>query len=494
MPYAAFTDFWQRMATHFAGHPGFYGYSLDNEPHDTGGLWVNGGAQAGINGIRMADLTAPILVPGDGWSGAWSWLANGNDALRTLTDPAHNLIFDAHQYFDGDSSGHYAQTYDAQGAYPTLGVDRLTAFVTWLHTYSLRGIITEYAVPDDDPRWLTLLDNALAYLQANSDVIMGGTDWSAGPWWHDYRLSVEPTGTWPNVTDRPQMSVLAARTGCATACTITFTDVDQTNPFYPFIRCLACRGIVSGYADGTFRWGNNVTRGQLAKILANAAGLSDAIPSTQQTFEDVPPSNAFWLWIERLAGHGAISGYACGGPGEPCDRRSNRPYFRRGANATRGQIAKIAALAAGITDPIPTTQQTFADVPAQQPVLAVDRAVGRAGRDQRLRLRRARASRACRRATGPTSAGAPTPPAARWPRSPPRPSSPTARRRTSGRPALAGGTGEASAPTGLASPGGVTQDECNLGTANTDNQAERSPCFTCWNASQRAVGSVKHQR
>ena len=81
VPYAAFTDFWQKMAAHFAGHAGLYGYSLDNEPHDTGGLWVDGGAQAGINGVRMADMAAPILVPGEGWSGAWSWLANGNDAL-----------------------------------------------------------------------------------------------------------------------------------------------------------------------------------------------------------------------------------------------------------------------------------------------------------------------------------------------------------------------------------------------------------------------------
>jgi endoglucanase len=378
VPYAAFTDFWQRMAAHFAGRPGLYGYSLDNEPHDTGGLWVTGGAQAGINGIRLADTAAPILVPGDGWSAAWQWVANGNDALRTLSDPAQNLIFDAHQYFDGDNSGTYAQPYDQQGAYPTLGVDRLQPFVTWLHTYGLRGMVTEYGVPDDDARWWTLLDNALAYLQQNNDVILGGADWSAGPWWDTtYRLSVEPTGTWPTVTDRPQMSVLAARAVCSTTCTITFSDVDQNNPFYPFIRCLACRGIVSGYSDGTFRWGANVTRGQLSKIIAGAAAYADPIPTTQQTFEDVPPANAFWLFVERLAGHGAISGYQCGGAGEPCGV-GNRPYFRWAANATRGQISKIDAIAASISDPIPTTQQTFEDAPTSNPFwLWIEQLAGR---------------------------------------------------------------------------------------------------------------------
>jgi hypothetical protein len=66
------------------------------------------------------------------------------------------------------------------------------------------------------------------------------------------------------------------------------------------------------------------------------------VPSSEQTFADVPPTYPFWLWIERLTAHGAISGYACGGSGEPCDPQQ-RPYFRWGNPTTRGQLAKIAA-------------------------------------------------------------------------------------------------------------------------------------------------------
>ena len=65
----------------------------------------------------------------------------------------------------------------------------------------------------------------------------------------------------------------------------------------------------------------------------------------------MPGSNAFWLFSERLAATGAVAGYACGGPGEPCDP-GNRPYFRWGAPATRGQISKITATAAGLPDPV----------------------------------------------------------------------------------------------------------------------------------------------
>ena len=82
------------------------------------------------------------------------------------------------------------------------------------------------------------------------------------------------------------------------------------------------------------------TRSQIAKMDAVAAGLADPIPSAQQTFADVLPASPFWNWIEDLAGRGILSGYTCGGPGEPCDAQG-RPYFHPGPGATRGQIAKI---------------------------------------------------------------------------------------------------------------------------------------------------------
>jgi hypothetical protein len=109
-----------------------------------------------------------------------------------------------------------------------------------------------------------------------------------------------------------------------------FTDVPPENPFFSFIRCLACHGIVGGYSDGTFRPGNNVTRGQVAKFVANSAGYIDDIPADRQSFTDVPHSDPFWLFIERVYAHGVISGYA---------DRSFHPV----ANVTRGQTSKFIA-------------------------------------------------------------------------------------------------------------------------------------------------------
>ena len=80
---------------------------------------------------------------------------------------------------------------------------RVKPFVDWCNKYGKRGYIGEYGIPDDDSRWNTVLDNTLAYLQENG---MGGTYWSAGHRWGDYKLAVHPTNNYTK--DRPQMSVL----------------------------------------------------------------------------------------------------------------------------------------------------------------------------------------------------------------------------------------------------------------------------------------------
>jgi hypothetical protein len=94
--------------------------------------------------------------------------------------------------------------------------------------------------------------------------------------------------------------------------------------------------------------------------VANSAGFIE--PVSGQSFEDVPPASTFYEFVERLVSRGVMSGYACGGPGEPCVPPSNLPYFRPNATATRGQLAKIVSNAAGFIEPVST--QTFEDVTA----------------------------------------------------------------------------------------------------------------------------------
>jgi hypothetical protein len=148
-------------------------------------------------------------------------------------------------------------------------------------------------------------------------------------------------------------------------CPGDFTDVPAGSTFYPYVHCMACQGIINGYSSGCgtgnpcFRPGNNVTRGQLSKIVANAAGFTE--PAGVQQYQDVPPDSSFYDFVWRLSDRGYIGGYECGGSGEPCVPPSNLPYFRPNGDASRGQISKIVSNAAGFTDP--PGDQIFEDVP-----------------------------------------------------------------------------------------------------------------------------------
>ena len=198
-----FCDAWRRLVTEFKDYPNLWGYDIMNEPNAmlTSTPWFDI-AQACITEIRAIDMETPIIVSGDEFSSAKNWVTESGD-LKDLVDPADNLIYQAHVYFDSDTSGNYALPYDQDGADANTGVARLTPFVEWLKQYGKRGFVGEYGVPDDDGRWLDVLDNALKYLSDNG---VNGTYWSAGPRWGDYPLAVQPEDNYTK--DRPQMEIL----------------------------------------------------------------------------------------------------------------------------------------------------------------------------------------------------------------------------------------------------------------------------------------------
>lgn len=198
-----FKQVWRLLAQEFKNYECIWAYEIMNEPYAmlSSTPWFQI-AQEGIYAIREYDTHTPILIDGDSFATARNWVAV-SDNLRSLNDPADNLIYTAHCYFDHDSSGEYSRSYDNSGANAQTGVNRLKPFVEWCQQYGKRGFVGEYGIPDDDSRWLTVLENALAYLKENG---IGGTYWSAGHRWGDYKLAVHPTNNYQ--TDRPQMASL----------------------------------------------------------------------------------------------------------------------------------------------------------------------------------------------------------------------------------------------------------------------------------------------
>jgi hypothetical protein len=155
-------------------------------------------------------------------------------------------------------------------------------------------------------------------------------------------------------------------------CGVSFSDVAPGDYFYAAVDYLACRGVIGGYSDGTFRPYNQTTRGQLSKIVVLAYALPIQTPANGgYSFADTPTTSTFFAYVETLAGRGLSGGYTCGGSNpqtgasEPCDG-AHRPYYRPGNNITRGQLSKVV-VGAGMaqqgwvlyTPPAPS----FSDVP-----------------------------------------------------------------------------------------------------------------------------------
>lgn len=68
-------------------------------------------------------------------------------------------------------------------------------------------------------------------------------------------------------------------------------------------------GIINGYSDGSFRPDDNITRAELAKIIASAAELSG---DSAAEFTDVTEADWYYGDAMKCAAGGVINGYEDG--------------------------------------------------------------------------------------------------------------------------------------------------------------------------------------
>jgi len=198
VPDAAFADFWGKVAAQFKDNPRVW-LGLMNEPHDLPKEQWAGAANAAIAGIRAAGAKNLILVPGISWTGAHSWVASGNaEAMLGIKDSQNHYIIEAHQYLDSDSSGTHPAVVST-----TIGSERLAQFTAWCRAHHQQAFLSEFGAAASEPA-ARAMDDMLSFMEANRDVWVGFTWWSAGAWFGDYMFTVEPK----NGQDRPQMSFL----------------------------------------------------------------------------------------------------------------------------------------------------------------------------------------------------------------------------------------------------------------------------------------------
>ncbi|HYP39311.1 MAG TPA: SBBP repeat-containing protein [Chloroflexia bacterium] len=318
---------------------------------------VSSAGEAGLTGFT-GSTDFPTLNPLQPTNGGQ------HDSYATLlNNQGSGLVYSTYLGGNGHYDGGYGVAADAHGNFYFAGLTSSTNFaaVNALQSMSNGG----------DEAFISKINAGGASFGYSTYLGGSGNDYG-------YGLALDPFGNavvagQATSQDFPTASAFqSANAGGLDAvvfkivepCVVSFTDVPQGSTFYDDVHCMACRGHVQGYADGTFRPNSSVTRGQLAKMVSNAAGLSKT--HTNQTFEDVQPESVFYPFIERLASRGIIGGYPCGEANEPCIAPDNRPYFRPNTDVTRAQTSKIVSIAARLAAP-PLGSQTFEDVPPTYP-------------------------------------------------------------------------------------------------------------------------------
>lgn len=209
-PYAAFADFWGRLAAVFADDPRVI-FNLVNEPHSIPTEHWLAAVNAAIAAIRDAGATNLVAVPGVGWTTASTWTDDwygtpNSEVMTGVVDPIDHLVFEVHQYLDENSSGAGPDCVSR-----TIGSERLRAFTEWLRDHGYQGMLGEIAGPAT-ARCEAAVGDALEYLEANDDVWVGWLWWAGGPWWSaDYPLLLSPRGG----EDQPQLDWLTPHLGHA---------------------------------------------------------------------------------------------------------------------------------------------------------------------------------------------------------------------------------------------------------------------------------------
>jgi hypothetical protein len=135
-----------------------------------------------------------------------------------------------------------------------------------------------------------------------------------------------------------------------------FNDVPVNDPFYEEIEKLSARGVTVGCGNGNYCPNSVVPREQMAAFIVRAKGEFNPPTPGSQRFNDVPPENVFYNFIDRLADLGITVG---------C--QDTPPLFCPSDSVKRDQMAAFIVRGLGEFNPPTPATQRFADVPPSNP-------------------------------------------------------------------------------------------------------------------------------
>lgn len=120
----------------------------------------------------------------------------------------------------------------------------------------------------------------------------------------------------------------------------TFTDVTSKDDFYKELNYLSNKKVISGYANGSFKPGNNLTRAQASKMLVIATGKEN-MPQPALTFRDIDPKKTAeqYKYISRAVSLGYF-------------KADHNNLFFPNEEINRDEMAYALSVAFGLTEKI----------------------------------------------------------------------------------------------------------------------------------------------
>jgi endoglucanase len=212
VPDSAFADLWTRLAEIHKENPQVI-FGLMNEPNNISTVQWYAAAQAAIDAIRATGATNMIMVPGNGFSQPGTWNRTYYDSAfpgvsnatcwAMLEDPLDAIVVSVHTYFDSDGGGNGIDI-----VHPHIIGQRLQPVVEWARARGLKVHLSEFGASSTNPDAEAAVANAIAYMNANADVVIGWAWWAYGPpsWWSGYQFTLCPTNDY--TVDDPKMAWL----------------------------------------------------------------------------------------------------------------------------------------------------------------------------------------------------------------------------------------------------------------------------------------------
>jgi hypothetical protein len=148
----------------------------------------------------------------------------------------------------------------------------------------------------------------------------------------DNTKSQDNTGSKSNSDENTSTTVAVEQVVTPGNKSSNFPDLNADFWALQYITTLSQKDIINGFADGTFRPNENVSRAEFAKMIVKAMGWMLITPD-KPSLSDITRNHWCYSYIETAKIHGVINGYKNG-------------RFRPNESITRAEVAKMIVAAA----------------------------------------------------------------------------------------------------------------------------------------------------